>query len=107
MNSFFEELGRRLAAGAKDRGVEIAPPEIDSQVAFELLELARVAAHTQERRFAPLACFLAGVASERLRAGRPGLTSTEVAAYVNEVRQSLELDSPPLGGGVPAKPGRG
>jgi hypothetical protein len=90
MNAFFEELGRQLAVGAKDRGVEIAPPEIDSQVAFELLELARVAAHTQERRFAPLACFLAGVASERLRAGRPGLTSTEVATYVNEVRLSLE-----------------
>jgi hypothetical protein len=90
MNPFFDELGRRLAAGARDRNVEIAPPEIDSEVAFELLELARVAAHTQERRFAPLACFLAGVATERLRSGRSGLTSAEVAAYVNEVRQSLE-----------------
>jgi hypothetical protein len=95
MNPFFEELGRRLAAAARDRSVEIAPPEIDSEVAFELLELARVAAHTQERRFAPLACFLAGVASERLRSGRPGLTSAEVAAYVNEVRQSLESRSGP------------
>jgi hypothetical protein len=95
MNPFFEELGRRLADSAKDRGVEIEAPEIDSQVAFELLELARVAAHTQERRFAPLACFLAGVASERLRAGRPGLTAAEVAAYVNEVRQSLESRSEP------------
>ena len=95
MNPFFEELGRRLADSAKDRGVEIEAPEIDSQVAFELLELARVAAHTQERRFAPLACFLAGVASERLRSGRPGLTSEEVAAYVNDVRQALEIRSGP------------
>lgn len=95
MNPFFDELGRRLADSASQRGVEIAPPEIDSEVAFELLELARVAAHTQERRFAPLACFLAGVAAERLRAGRPGLTSAEVAAYVNEVRQSLEDRSAP------------
>ena len=99
MNPFFEELGRRLAVAAKNRGVEINAPEIDSQVAFELLELARVAAHTQERRFAPLACFLAGVASERLRAGQPGLAASEVAAYVNEVRHSLEHDSPPPGGG--------
>jgi hypothetical protein len=95
VNPFFEELGERLAAGAGERGVEIESPEIDSQVAFELLELARVAAHTQERRFAPLACFLAGVASERLRAGRPGLTQAEVAAYINEVRQSLESRSEP------------
>jgi Domain of unknown function (DUF6457) len=95
VNPFFEELGGRLAASAKDRGVPIEAPEIDSQVAFELLELARVAAHSQERRFAPLACFLAGVASERLRSGRPGLTAAEVAAYVNEVRQSLESRSEP------------
>ena len=95
MNPFFDELGRQLAAGASDRGVKIEAPEIDSQVAFELLELARVAAHTQERRFAPLACFLAGVASERLRALRPGLTDAEVAAYINQVRQSLESRSAP------------
>ena len=95
MNPFFGELSRRLAVGAKDRGVEIEAPEIDSRVAFELLELARVAGHTQERRFAPLACFLAGVAFERLRAGRPALTSAEVAAYVNEVRQSLGSRSGP------------
>jgi hypothetical protein len=40
MNPFFGELSRRLAVGAKDRGVEIEAPESDSQVAFELLELA-------------------------------------------------------------------
>jgi len=95
VNPFFEDLGGRLAARARERGVEIQAPEIDSQVAFELLELARVAAHTQERRFAPLACYLAGVAAERLRSGRPDLTAAEVAAYVNEVRQSLESRSEP------------
>jgi hypothetical protein len=93
LNSFFDDLGERWVAAAKARGVEIETPAIDSQVALELLELARVAAHTQERRFAPLACFLAGVASERLRSGQPGLTAAEVAAYVNDVRQSLESRS--------------
>jgi hypothetical protein len=95
VNPFFDDLGRRWVAGARARGVEIAAPEMDSQVAFELLELARVSAHTQERRFAPLACFLAGVAAERLRGGLPGLTNAEVAAYVNDVRQSLESPSEP------------
>jgi len=95
VNPFFEDLGARWVAGAKVRGVEIETPEIDSQVAFELLELARVAAHTGERRFAPLACYLAGVATERLRAGRPGLTEAEVAAYVNDIRQTLEGRSDP------------
>ena len=32
MNPFFEELGRRLAAGARARNVEIAPPEIDRNI---------------------------------------------------------------------------
>ncbi|MDQ6917737.1 MAG: DUF6457 domain-containing protein [Candidatus Dormibacteraeota bacterium] len=90
MNPFFDDLGERWVASAMARGVEIARPEMDSQVALELLELARVAAHTQERRFAPLACYLAGVAAERLRSGRPDLSAAEVADYVNEVRQSLE-----------------
>jgi hypothetical protein len=93
VNPFFDDLGRRWVAGAKARGVDIEIPAMDSQVALELLELARVAAHTQERRFAPLACFLAGVAAERLRSGRPEMTESEVAAYVNDVRQSLESRS--------------
>ncbi len=57
---------------------------------MELLELARVAAHTQERRFAPLASYLAGVAAERLRAARPDLGDAEVADFINEVRQEIE-----------------
>ncbi|HKV31237.1 MAG TPA: DUF6457 domain-containing protein, partial [Candidatus Dormibacteraeota bacterium] len=67
MNAWFEALGRRFANAARDRGTTVAPPELDPQVADEVLELARVASHTKERRFAPLACFMAGVAVERLR----------------------------------------
>jgi hypothetical protein len=62
---------------------------LDSRVAMELLELARVAAHTQERRFAPLACFTAGVAAERLGTTDPAL----VAAYIEEVRKELEAEA--------------
>ncbi len=45
----------------------IESPSLDPQIALELLELARVVAHMSERRFAPLSCFLAGVAAERMR----------------------------------------
>ena len=95
MNDFFTDLGGRWAKAARDRGSDIEPPVLESAVAFELLELARVTAHTSERRFAPLSCYLAGIAVERLRAGRGELSDVEAAAYLNEVRQSLESRSTP------------
>jgi len=89
MNDWFQALGRRFADTAKERGAHIAPPELDPQVADEVLDLARVAAHTKERRFAPLACFMAGVAVERLhQAG--SLSAADEAAYVLAVRKGLE-----------------
>jgi Domain of unknown function (DUF6457) len=97
MNRFFDELGRRWAAAAERRGVKIEAPALDSQVALELLELARVAAHTQERRFAPLSSYLAGIAAERLRAARPGLDDAAIAEFVQEVRRELEAESSPSG----------
>lgn len=90
MNEFFDDLGRRWVKAASERGAEIEAPALDSAMAAELLELAGVTAHTQERRFAPLACYVAGIAAERLRAGRSGIGSSELVAYVNEVRRSLE-----------------
>ncbi len=91
MNDWFEALGRRLAEAARDRGAKIAPPELDPQVSDEVLELARVAAHTKERRFAPLACFMAGVAVERLRHARSP-SAAEEAAYLRSIRESLEAE---------------
>jgi len=93
MNQFFEALGQDWVDAARRKGADIAKPELDSQVALELLELARVAAHTQERRFAPLTCYLAGVAAERLRASKP-LDEAGVAAFIQEVRQKLEAENP-------------
>jgi len=91
MNAWFEALGRRFAEAARGRGVSVAPPELDPQVADEVLELARVAAHSKERRFAPLACFMAGVAVERLR--QAGLRSaTDQVAYLRVIRDQLEAD---------------
>jgi hypothetical protein len=94
MNQFFEELGGLWATEAEHRGAKIAAPALDPRVALELLELARVAAHTRERRFAPLACFMAGVAAERLRSAKPGVDEAGIAAFIQEVRQKLEREAP-------------
>jgi Domain of unknown function (DUF6457) len=93
VNPFFDDLGARFAAAAKRRGVALAPPQLDPSVAGELLDLARVAAHTQERRFAPLASFIAGVAAERLsNAGGPS-DPPSVAALIREVREEIEREA--------------
>lgn len=97
MNRFFDDLGERWVAAAARRSARIDPPSLDAKVALELLDLARVAAHTQERRFAPLSCFMAGVASERLRAAKGNLNEAETAAFILEVRQELEKEYPPPG----------
>ena len=94
MNQFFEELGALWVTEAERRGAKIAPPTLDPRVALELLELARVAAHTRERRFAPLSCFMAGVAAERLRNSKPGVDEGVIAEYIQEARQKLEREGP-------------
>ena len=94
MNAWFEALGRQFAEAARARGAKVAAPELDPKVADEVLELARVAAHTKERRFAPLACFMAGVAVERLsQAG--SLSATDEAAYLRVIHQWLEAEPEP------------
>jgi hypothetical protein len=92
MNRFFEALGERWVVAAKRRSAVIEAPSLDAKVALELLELARAAAHTQERRFAPLSCYMAGVAAERLRAAKGRIDESEVAAFILEVRQELESE---------------
>ena len=93
MNEFFESLAARWRKAAERRGANIEEPELDPKVAAEILELARVAAHTKERRFAPLASYMAGVASERLRKAK-GADADAVAGYIREVREELERESP-------------
>lgn len=96
MNEFFDALGQEWVEAAQRRGAVIAKPTLDSGIALELLELARVAAHTQERRFAPLASYLAGVAAERLRTASPGVDEETIAGFIQEVRKKLEREIPGL-----------
>lgn len=94
MNAWFDELGRRLAeAASRDSGISIEAPSLDGAIAAELLELARVAAHTQERRFAPLASYMAGSAAERIRAAGGDASPERIAALIREVRESLEREA--------------
>ena len=93
MNEFFESLGKRWKKAAERRGVKIDEPALDEKVAAEILELARVAAHTKERRFAPLASYMAGIAAERLRQAKRS-DAEAIAAYIKEVREELERDTP-------------
>ena len=85
MNDFLEDLARRLAA--QSGGAEAA---IDPDLARELLDLARVVAHSEERRFAPLGTYLAGYA-----AGAAGLDLPRSAELVRSVRQQLESETTP------------
>ena len=66
------------------------------KVAAEILELARVAAHTKERRFAPLASYMAGIAAERLRQAK-GADADDIASFIREVREELEREEPSPG----------
>ena len=93
MNEFFESLGKRWKKAAERRGLKIEEPKLDPKVAAEILELARVAAHTKERRFAPLASYMAGIAAERLRQAKRS-DAEAIAAYIKEVREELERDTP-------------
>jgi hypothetical protein len=96
MNAFFSSLGKRWSEAAGRRGAKIDDPTLDAGLSEEILELARVVSHTQERRFAPLATFTAGVAAERLRASKGSLDAGVAKAYVREVREALEREKPPL-----------
>jgi hypothetical protein len=94
MNEFFTSLARRWREAASRRGAEIAEPALDPMVADELLQLASTAAHTKERRFAPLATYTAGIAAERLRVAR-GADAGAIAAFIREVREELEKEGEP------------
>jgi len=95
VNAFFDELAERFVRAAGRRGAAVQAPALEPAVAQEILELARVAAHTQERRFAPLASFMAGVAAERLRRSGGPSSADAVAELIREVRNELEEAHPP------------
>ncbi len=87
MNPFFHQLGAMLVEEANARGAGIDAPTMDDDSSKELLDLARVVAHSRERRFAPLACYLIGIAIAKMQMKQPQL---DVANYVKALRVALE-----------------
>lgn len=87
MNKFFDDLSGLLVEAAARRGAKIEPPRLDPLISEQLLQLARVSAHTQERTFAPLACYMAGVAASRIGESLP---SADIETFLREVRERVE-----------------
>ena len=72
--------------------VPAAELEVTPAQARTLLDLARVAAHTQERRFAPLASFVTGIAVERMRQAGGPADPEAVAELIREITSGLESE---------------
>ena len=89
VNAFFDVLAERWRRAAEQRGAPITAPHLDPAVSEEILQLARVVAHSKERSFAPLASFTAGIAAERLRNAEP---TVDIAAFIRGVREELEKE---------------
>src|SRR2546423_15046383 len=101
MNEFFESLGKSWRKAAERRGAKIDDPTLDPKVAEELLELARVVAHTKERRFAPLAAYTAGQAGGRVGGGEKR-GAQAVAGVIQEKKEGPRRGAQaPCGGGGP------
>jgi len=93
MNAFFDELAAEFVAGAKRSNVTIAAPKLDPKTAEELLDLARVVSHTRERRFAPLATYVAGVAAGLAQAQNARIELPELIKAVR-LKYEPQEDSP-------------
>lgn len=89
MNSWFDEFSRRCAAIAARHRAPIEAPHLNAAVARELLDLTRVVARGSERRFAPLAAFVAGQAIERMSRANPALENEDIITVLQELKQEL------------------
>jgi hypothetical protein len=90
MDIYFKGFGARLSELTRARGVAVDLPNIKPSLAHEVLDLAGAVAHTQERQFAPLASFLAGVAVGTLRSAGELGADREVATFIATLRRHLE-----------------
>ncbi len=93
MNPFFEHYVRILGEEAEASGHRVGrggPVVLEPQLSRALLDLTRVVAHSQERRFGPLVSYLTGAAL----AGAD-LEDEAAAALVDRVVARLEAESSP------------
>ena len=90
MQDYFSVFGLRLGRLMQAHGLDAESPGIASVVAAEILTLAGAVAHTSERKYAPIASFLAGVAVGRLSAAGLLSTSDEVAEFLADLRKEVD-----------------
>ncbi len=90
LHRYLDGFNARLVRLARERGVQVEPQALDPLLVAEVLELAGVVAHTGERKFAPLASFVAGVAVGRLRAAGALAADQDVSAFVAALRKELD-----------------
>lgn len=89
LEAYFTNFCERISVVARVRGARIDFPNLDSRLINEVLGLAGVVAHNAERKYAPIAAFLAGFAVGSLSATAQ-LTEIDGAALFIE---SLRLGS--------------
>jgi len=92
MNAWFADFAARCAETAARHRASIEAPHLNAAVARELLELTREVAHSSERQFAPLAAFVAGQAIDRMTRSNPALETSDLVAFLKELRESLATD---------------
>lgn len=90
LDRYLEGFNARVVRLARERGVEIVPQTLDPQLVAEVLELAGAVAHSSERKFAPLASFVTGVAVGRLQAAGALAADQDVSAFVAVLRKELD-----------------
>lgn len=90
LEQYMDGFNARLVRLAGERGVKIPPQNMDSRLVAEILELAGVVAHSGERKFAPLASFVAGVAAGRLQAAGVLGADQDVSAFVAALGKELD-----------------
>lgn len=93
MNPFFDHYVRVLGEEAEASGHPLDQSNavmLESQLSRALLDLTRVVAHAQERRFGPLVAYLTGA----VLAGA-GLDDAAAAALVDRVVARLEEEISP------------
>lgn len=93
MNPFFDRYLHLLADEAEAAGHPLregGAVELEAKLSRSLLDLTRVVAHNQERRFGPLVAYLTGAAL----AGA-GLDDASAAEVVDRVAGRLEKEARP------------
>jgi hypothetical protein len=90
MNPFFDRLADLMRAEAGEAARSVEPPPLTGEMARALLDLTRVVAHTEERRFGPLSAYVVGSYLERLRASGAALDDAAAAALVDRVAAALD-----------------